>query len=246
MATWNKNNVVITTKGLEVLSKVQSGVGKIIVSRIVVGSGRATGDLIAQTSVTGENTQAECTLTSVDTDSKGSILNISMSNKNVTTAFELNQIGVYVTHSDYLGEVLYLLAQVDSGTADTIPVASETLATSYFSIYMKHEGVDASSVVIDVTESGVALKSISITDTISTTWSNTEIPYEQAHSFSGMTKDTVIEISLPETATEEQVKQFEELNLQGGSQGVGTYTLRSFGDLNTVEIPIIVIKRGDF
>ena len=39
MATWNYDNVVITQKGSEALSKVQVGVGKLTVSRVVTGGG---------------------------------------------------------------------------------------------------------------------------------------------------------------------------------------------------------------
>lgn len=245
MATWTASNIVITNKGLEVLSKVQAGTGKITISRIVAGSGSVASNLLtAQVAVSGE--KLTLNLTSVDTDVNGSILNMAMSNTGLQAPFTMNQLGVYVTHVDYPGEVLYLLAQCDSGTGDNIPLPTTTPTVSYFSIYMEHTGVSSENVTINVAESGVATKSIIQDDTISTSWTGSSAPYTQEHNFAGSTSASVIEIVLPSTATVEQVAQFQQLNLQDGGQGVGTFTLKAFGDKNTIPIPIKVIKRGDF
>ena len=39
MATWNSDNIIITKKGEEVLSKVLAGIGKLTISRVVTGAG---------------------------------------------------------------------------------------------------------------------------------------------------------------------------------------------------------------
>lgn len=80
---------------------------------------------------------------------------------------------------------------------------------------------------------------------IGTEWSGTSAPYTQKFTYSGIGSTSVIEISLPSTATSEQVEQFNALVLQDGGQTASTFTLKAFGTKNTVPIPIGVIVRRD-
>lgn len=80
---------------------------------------------------------------------------------------------------------------------------------------------------------------------IGTEWSGTSAPYTQKFTYSGIGSTSVIEISLPSTATSEQVEQFNALVLQDGGQTANTFTLKAFGTKNTVPIPIGVIVRRD-
>lgn len=80
---------------------------------------------------------------------------------------------------------------------------------------------------------------------IGTEWSGTSAPYTQKFTYSGIGSTSVIEISLPSTATSEQVEQFNALVLQDGGQTASTFTLKAFGTKNTVSIPIRVIVRRD-
>lgn len=88
-------------------------------------------------------------------------------------------------------------------------------------------------------------KTIKTTATIGTSWTGSAAPYTQSISISGVTADNVVEISLPSTATAAQVEAYQALNLQDGGQAAGSITLRAFGDVNTVSIPINVVIRGD-
>ncbi len=90
-----------------------------------------------------------------------------------------------------------------------------------------------------------AMKSKRTTATIGTTWNNTSAPYTQTISVSGVKADSIVEISLPSTATAAQVAAFLDLNLQDGGQAAGSITLRAFGTKNSIEIPVNVIVRSD-
>ena len=61
-----------------------------------------------------------------------------------------------------------------------------------------------------------AMKSKQTTATIGTAWNNTSAPYTQTISISGVKADSIVEISLPSTATAAQVKAYQALNLQDG------------------------------
>ena len=81
---------------------------------------------------------------------------------------------------------------------------------------------------------------------IGTSWSGSSAPYTQNIPCDSLSSaSNVIEISLPPSATAQQVEQFNALMLQDGGQTASTFTLRAFGTKNTVEIPITVIVRKD-
>lgn len=81
---------------------------------------------------------------------------------------------------------------------------------------------------------------------IGTSWIGSSAPYTQTIPCDSLSSaSNVIEISLPASATAQQVEQFNALILQDGGQTASTFTLRAFGTKNTVEIPITVIVRKD-
>lgn len=151
MATWNKDNVVITSKGLEILSKVQAGIGSLKVTRIVTGGGYVSPSLLyKQTQVTEEKQQV--TISKVLTNENGSEISVYFTNSGNESEYDLYQIGVYVKHEDYDNEVLYLIAQCDTSNPDHIPLPSVTVATFQYSIYMEHSSTQ--NVEVTVSQDG--------------------------------------------------------------------------------------------
>lgn len=90
-----------------------------------------------------------------------------------------------------------------------------------------------------------AIKSKQTTATIGTVWENSSAPYTQTISISGVKTNSIVEISLPSSATAAQVAAFQKLNLQDGGQTAGSITLRAFGTKNTISIPVNVVVRSD-
>ena len=83
-------------------------------------------------------------------------------------------------------------------------------------------------------------KYVVTTAIIGTTWAGTTAPYTQTIPLSCVKEHSIVEISLPATATIEDVEAFQDLNLQDGGQANGSFTLRAFGSVNTTEIPVNV------
>ena len=83
-------------------------------------------------------------------------------------------------------------------------------------------------------------KYVVTTAIIGTTWTGTAVPYTQTIPLACVNVHSIVEISLPATATVEQVEAFQDLNLQDGGQAAGAFTLRAFGYLNEIEIPVNV------
>ena len=77
--------------------------------------------------------------------------------------------------------------------------------------------------------------------TIGTAWAGSAAPYTQTINLGCVRPNSIVEIALPATATVEEVKAFQRLNLQDGGQADGSITLRAFGAKNTIEIPVNVV-----
>ena len=96
MATWSSDNVILTKLGEQVLSKVQAGIGKLTVSRIVSGSGHVSpSQLYNQTQVT--DIKQELIIDRYSTTNSSSSISASLSNSGITEAYDLYQIGIYKT-----------------------------------------------------------------------------------------------------------------------------------------------------
>lgn len=93
--------------------------------------------------------------------------------------------------------------------------------------------------------SDIVPRSRLVTVPIGTSWAGSSAPYTQKIEVAGVEANSVVEISLPSTATAAHVAAFQGLALQDGGQAAGSITLRAFGTKNTAAIPVNVIVRGD-
>lgn len=61
----------------------------------------------------------------------------------------------------------------------------------------------------------------------------------------GATADNVVELTPAPSITADQVEALQAANIIGTAQSTDSITLTAFGDVPTIDIPIIVIVRGD-
>lgn len=107
MATWN---TTITNKGLSLLTKQVAG-STLVFTKIVSGSGSVPiVNLKEQTDVSNIKQTLENEGIVVE-DNQYTITTI-LSNKSVTEAYNLSQIGIYANDPDD-GEILFSIAQID-------------------------------------------------------------------------------------------------------------------------------------
>lgn len=118
MGTWIST---VTNKGYALQAKLLS-TDKLNITRVVSGSGScAVTQLINQTAVS--DIKQELTVNSLSYDKYGNArLNVTLSNIDLNTGYDVNQIGIYATDPDE-GEILYAIAQADE--AEPIPSISE-------------------------------------------------------------------------------------------------------------------------
>lgn len=148
MATWKPENVLLTLKGNEALSKVLAGQGKLTVTRIVAGAGYVSpSTLYNQKDVS--NIKQTLEVNRVVTDANGSEISTTLSNINLDTAYNLYQIGVYCKHTDSGEEFLYLIAQCETDKPDNIPAKTDTVASFSYNLYIQHEGTTQFEVTVN-------------------------------------------------------------------------------------------------
>lgn len=82
------------------------------------------------------------------------------------------------------------------------------------------------------------------TGTITTSWTGTAVPYTKTITNSDVTATNTVEISLSPTATEVETLAWDDLNLKGGGQAAGSFTLRCWGTPNMINIPVVINVRG--
>lgn len=148
MATWLQNHAVITKKGHELINKAKVGEGKITISSVVAGAGRVNFDDLEEQIAVSDIKQT-LDITGITFVEDGSILSLQLSNEHLEESYQLNQIGVYVTHPSEQGSVLYFIAQCEiaTGDADVIPLYSDTPAILNYNFIL----LESNSAVIQYT-----------------------------------------------------------------------------------------------
>jgi len=103
--------------------------------------------------------------------------------------------------------------------------------------YSSHTGAQ-----IDDTVDNAARKSTLATATLlAAGWSGDS--YTLA--MTGVTADGAVEVLPGLSITSDQLDALQGANIQDGGQAAGSITLKAFGDVPTIDIPIRVIVRGD-
>ncbi len=159
MAVWLRENNVITNNGLTILSKLESGEGRMEIIKVSSGAGYVIpADLVNQTVVTNE--QQNFSIVSKDTSAEGSAIRIHMDNLSVTVAYQQYQIGVFVNFYRDNGDgtetledanVLYIIAQCSTSSPDTVPAYTDTPLELSYTLYINHATLTDPNTQITIT-----------------------------------------------------------------------------------------------
>lgn len=183
MATWKPENVLLTLKGNEALSKVLAGQGKLTVTRIVAGAGYVSpSTLYNQKDVS--NIKQTLEVNRVVTDANGSEISTTLSNINLDTAYSLYQIGVYCKHTDSDEEFLYLIAQCETDKPDNIPAKTDTVANFSYNLYIQHEGTTQFEVTVNQ-PGAISVSMLGKPNGVATLDSSGKVPSGQLPSYAG-------------------------------------------------------------
>lgn len=76
-------------------------------------------------------------------------------------------------------------------------------------------------------------------------WTGEEAPYSYTVPLEEATETNNIEVLPPATPSQEVYEQLSSAGLCGGTQTAGSITLLAYGDRPTIDLPVIIIVRGD-
>lgn len=80
---------------------------------------------------------------------------------------------------------------------------------------------------------------------IASGWVGEEAPYTNTITVAGATANNNIEVIVPPTATADEISAFVSAMILNGTQANGSITLNCWGTVPEIDLPIIVIVRGD-
>lgn len=152
MAIWDSRSIYLTSQGSKMLAKAETEGVPMTITRAVTGSGR-TSEIEEATAVSDIEQTLQIVHKSADV--QGSLLDLQVSNAGLQTPYSINQIGIYASNSE-LGEVLYMIAQCDEGTADTMPAEATASVIMHYKFLILHSATAEISVTI--TPAGTVLQ----------------------------------------------------------------------------------------
>ena len=94
-------------------------------------------------------------------------------------------------------------------------------------------------------QNGKANKPIVVSATIlATGWTGDSLPYTNTLAVEGVTESNVVDVSLPDILTADEIAAYQEAQILNGSQTDGSITLNAWGIVPLIDLPVTVIIRG--
>ena len=171
----------------------------------------------------------------------GQDFNSHKNNKNNPHEVTAEQINVYNKE--------YINSKVDSENGSICSICEISNSTGNIDI-LGGTGIqistDNNNKSITIIATGEAVAESSVTKKITTTllgsnWSNKKYIITN----SAITATNVVELYPVSTITDEQFEALQSANIIGGTQTAGSIELKAMGDIPTVDVPVLLLVRGD-
>ncbi|MDO4280796.1 MAG: hypothetical protein Q4C56_04115 [Peptococcaceae bacterium] len=142
-------NAVLTQKGLALQSKLIEG-HSLEITKIEIGAASVTPGLLMQATRVEDVKKTLTKVTSVSYPEDGKCaVKIHITNDDVTTGYTAKQIGFYADDPDE-GEILYFIAQAETGQGTIIPAVGEMASFSAeWTFYFQYGQADGVHVSVD-------------------------------------------------------------------------------------------------
>lgn len=141
-------NAVITSKGIALLTKLLEGTS-LTITKVVTGAGYVTPGLLQQQTAISDPKQTLAIRPVIYPEEGKCALPVSLTNEALTSGYTAMQIGCYAMDPDE-GEILYFIAQAETGTGTIIPSVSEMPGYSAeWTFYFQYGQADSVEVVVD-------------------------------------------------------------------------------------------------
>lgn len=247
----------ITEQGQEMLAQSLAGKITITFTRIQMGDGTLAAGQSRKSMTALVNVLKEIPVYSVrkSDDNTVSIMGI-FDNSELSEGFYFREKGIFA--SDGKEEILFAYANAGSSAEYINPPTTESVEKQIISLYKNLQDTDAEvhiAVVSGIYALDEDLQKIrnekadkSIVKSailLSSSWTGDTAPYYITIDVEGATATNNIEILPAATLIQEQYEAMSSAGITGADQAEGSVTLKAFGDKPKIDLPIIVIVRGD-
>lgn len=149
MAVWESRNIVLTDLGRSLLSSVELGDATLEITKVVASNSYFTTNLAQVTSLVEVQ---RITIDSTSVSDSGSVLHLSMTNEDVSSAYNLRTIGIYAKKQGVADtEVLYMIAQNSGSNGEEIPAFTTAAVALSFDFYIIHSQTTPVSITLQRT-----------------------------------------------------------------------------------------------
>lgn len=249
--------LIPTDAGRELIADALAQNGNISFTRMVVSSEEYTEEEIPLlTDISGVEQAAD----SVRVTKKGETAvraAAEFNNRSLKDGYYIRAVGLYANAAAG-GEILYAAALETSGNAYMPPYNENTVSSIWIDLYITVENTE--HITLEVAPAGMAtvgdiqelreglvqLKSTRKDAVLyASAWTGTDSPYSYSLPLEEATADNNIEILPPPDLTLEQYEQMEAAKITGGTQEDGSITLMAYGDRPDIDLPVVILVRGD-
>ena len=143
-----------------------------------------------------------------------------------------------------------ILKNFNTGSNETIKIlfvgsiASNNVTTTFSKVYMESGKVVHSGINQLVNEKADKSTIISAT-LLADTWEGVDAPHTYTLAVEAATPENNIELLLPSNASADEVAAYQAAMILNGNQAQGSITLYAWGDAPEIDLPLIVLVRGD-
>lgn len=213
----NWANAVMTQQGLALQSKLIAG-NRLQITKVQIGSGSVMPGLLMQQTMVSDPKVTLTQVTSIAYPESGKCaIKINIDNADIATGFTAMQIGFYAQDPD-AGEILYFIAQAETGAGTIVPSKSEMAGYSAeWTVYFQYGQADGVNVTVDPSNT------VSKADMESYIEQNT-INQKELEEY---VKRNTISQGAVENLINEALKDFDRLSVQPGNRTTDTLTTQN-------------------
>ena len=213
----NWANAVMTQQGLALQSKLIAG-NRLQITKVQIGSGSVMPGLLMQQTMVSDPKVTLTQVTSIAYPESGKCaIKINIDNADIATGFTAMQIGFYAQDPD-AGEILYFIAQAETGAGTIVPSKSEMAGYSAeWTVYFQYGQADGVNVTVD------PYNTVSKADMESYIEQNT-INQKELEEY---VKRNTISQGAVENLINEALKDFDRLSVQPGNRTTDTLTTQN-------------------
>ena len=234
----------ITNVGNNYLALAHGG-KKLIINRCAIGTGflESNQSSVSRTALVSYL----CDMPIAGSSVSGGTLNVkvqfsnALSSGNIRDPFLWAEVGLYGYIEDDTSHPEALLCYANAYDAEHADYIPGTLSEFTFVMALTSVNVsDDVEVVVNHSLIYATKPADTVVSLAAADWTGETSPYTQTVAVTGVSADSILEVGISDTATDEQYEQACDAQLRATAAGSGSVTIKAYGDKPTAAIPVLV------